>query len=85
MIEWSPYQSRGPLRVRETSCCGLFELCSEGGQYFVLRYADGRYEETGRGLHTQAREAWDRLVREHRCPRVRRQHRRATRPPPVPL
>jgi uncharacterized protein YutD len=36
-------------RVHEASCCGLFEWCSEGGQYFVLRHVDGRYEEARRG------------------------------------
>jgi hypothetical protein len=67
---WEPYRARGPLRVRETSCCGSYELCSEGGQYFVLRFVEGRHEEAGRGRYGEARQVWVRLVREHRCPRI---------------
>jgi hypothetical protein len=74
---WTPYRSRGPLRIRETSCCGVLEWCSEGGQYFVLRYTRPRgYEEAGRGRYGEARQVWDRLVREHWCPHIYRAHHR---------
>jgi hypothetical protein len=65
---WELYRSRGLLRVRETSCCGLYEWASEGGVFFVLRYVKGvGYQETGRGRYRDAREVWARLIAEHAC------------------
>lgn len=69
MRVWEPYIPRNPrLRVRETSCCCEYELCGEGGQYFVLRQtADGGYEETGRGLYPRAAKTFAELASRHRC------------------
>ncbi|SEN89850.1 hypothetical protein SAMN05660976_08560 [Nonomuraea pusilla] len=65
MIEWFPYIPRGSLRVRETSCCGEYEWCCEGGQYFVLRKDGPGHEETRRGTRAQIRELWDDLMLAH--------------------
>ncbi len=69
MYHWEPYIQRSPrLRVIRTSCCGEYELASEGGQYFVLRPADnGAHEETARGLYAHTVEVWKVLVSQHRC------------------
>ncbi|MEQ4723748.1 hypothetical protein [Nonomuraea sp. B19D2] len=65
---WEPYTSgRGAvLRVRDTSCCGVYDLASEGGQYLILR-KDGKegYEETARGVHANAVAAYIALVQKH--------------------
>lgn len=67
MIGWESHRPHTPrTRVTETSCCGIYEWCSEGGRYFVLRQGEGGYEETGRGLHADARPIWDSLVQGHR-------------------
>jgi hypothetical protein len=71
VTEWAPYFSRGPLRVRETSCCGIYEWASEGGQYFVLRRTGDDYEESGRGRYGEARPVWARLLSDHVCARSR--------------
>ncbi|MER7500415.1 hypothetical protein AB0L05_16075 [Nonomuraea pusilla] len=75
MPTWYPHQRRSPrpLRVREWSCCDEYQLCSEAGQYFILRRAaDGGYEETSRGIYTRTRAVWDELIaelaRSHRPP-----------------
>jgi hypothetical protein len=66
MHRWEPYIPRSPrLRVFATSCCGEYELASEGGQYFVLRHADDGYEETGRGVFADAAAAWLQLTDDH--------------------
>ncbi|MEV1005031.1 hypothetical protein [Nonomuraea sp. NPDC050202] len=73
---WTPYApSGGILRVRHTSCCGRYELASEGGQFFVLRQAEnGGYEETGRGrTHRSAVRTYVALVIEHRREHVTRE------------
>ncbi|MER7362675.1 hypothetical protein [Nonomuraea wenchangensis] len=74
-FKWTPYTtSGGTLRVRHTSCCGRYELASEGGQFFVLRQAEsGGYEETGRGrTHRGAVRTYVALVIEHRREHVAR-------------
>ncbi|MGP3959733.1 hypothetical protein ACTWPT_27350 [Nonomuraea sp. 3N208] len=69
MRKWEPYVPRCPRpRVRKTSCCCEYELCSEGGQYFVLRQtADGGYEETARGLYSHAEKVFAELASQHFC------------------
>ncbi|MFG6193390.1 hypothetical protein [Nonomuraea sp. JJY05] len=72
---WTPYAtSGGTLRVRHTSCCGRYELASEGGQFFVLRQAErGGYEETGRGrTYRGAVRTYVALVIEHRREHITR-------------
>lgn len=72
--KWRPYIPTGAqIRVAETSCCGEYEFCSEGGQYFILRNLAGEHEETARGVYADTRETWSELVAEHaaRCPRRR--------------
>lgn len=62
-IEWEPHRPRSTrVRVIETSCCGLYEWCGEGGQYYVLRRTADGHEEAGRGLYREAREVWTALV-----------------------
>lgn len=71
---WEPYlRPRGDhIRIKETSCCGVYEWASQGGQFFVLRaaYPEG-YEEAGRGCYKQAREVWVMLIadfkKRHKC------------------
>ncbi|GGP05438.1 hypothetical protein GCM10012278_24970 [Nonomuraea glycinis] len=71
---WEPYlRPRGDhIRIKETSCCGVYEWASQGGQFFVLRavYPEG-YEEAGRGCYKHAREVWVMLIagfeKRHRC------------------
>ncbi|MGI5268429.1 hypothetical protein ACQEUU_04705 [Nonomuraea sp. CA-218870] len=66
MQEWEPYVQYGMLlRMRETSCCGEYEWCCEGGLYFVRRNGDG-YETTPRSRYAQARPVWEGLIRNHR-------------------
>ncbi|TMR89126.1 hypothetical protein [Nonomuraea basaltis] len=71
MYRWGPYIPRCLRpRVCKTSCCGEFELASEGGQYLVLRpTGDGGYEETARGLYARAAQAYADLAFRHRCGR----------------
>lgn len=58
--------ARDRLRITETSCCGAYEWACQGGQFLILRAKDIKgFEETGRGLHKQARLVWDALVAEH--------------------
>ncbi|WP_433435392.1 hypothetical protein [Nonomuraea sp. CA-141351] len=66
-FKWMPYVSHGGiLRIGDTSCCGRYELASEGGQFFVLRHTDDGYEETGRGrAHPKVVEIYTALVIEH--------------------
>jgi hypothetical protein len=69
MYVWEPYVPYGPrpVRVVETSCCGEFEWCCEGGQFLILRHTEEHgYEETARGRHAPARSAWAALVAAHR-------------------
>lgn len=67
MSQWEPFVPRCPkVRVRETSCCGEFELCCEGGQYVVLRQTDNGYEETGRGSRVRTLAVWHELIARHR-------------------
>lgn len=69
MNEWEPYIPRGPqMRIAETSCCGEYELASEGGQYLVLRRTAGVYEETGRGRYVYATALYILLTSWHVCP-----------------
>ncbi|MGI5292736.1 hypothetical protein ACQEVF_56825 [Nonomuraea polychroma] len=66
---WERHEPTGSiLRVGHTSCCGAFELASEGGQYVVLRPTDepNVYEETGRGRYRTAVAAYITLVYRHR-------------------
>ncbi|MDP9848115.1 MULTISPECIES: hypothetical protein [Streptosporangium] len=66
--EWEPYTSHGAiLRVRHTSCCGRYELASEGGEFFVLRPADRRgHEQTSRGrAYRDVIQMYAALVRKH--------------------
>ncbi len=64
---WEPHVVYGRTRVLETSCCGEYEWCCEGGLYVVLRDdRNGGHQETGRGVHADARAVWDELVLEHR-------------------
>jgi hypothetical protein len=73
-FEWTPYApSGGILRIRHTSCCGRYELASEGGQVFVLRQAENGYEETGRGrTHCGAVRTYVAVVIKHRREHVTR-------------
>ena len=74
-FEWEPYESPGSgiLRVGHTSCCGLYELASLGGQFFVLRPSEENgYEETGRGVYRKAVAAYVALVKQHRRHHLRR-------------
>ena len=67
MTAWEPYMPRSAnLRVTETSCCGTYEWCSEGGQFLVLRYNGKCYEEAARGRYAEARLVWNKLVQGHR-------------------
>ncbi|WP_431915926.1 hypothetical protein [Nonomuraea jabiensis] len=67
MHRWGPHLPHCPrLRVVAVSCCDEYQLCSEGGQYFVLRRAGDGYEETGRGVHAKAVQVWNALVASHR-------------------
>ncbi|WP_285776734.1 hypothetical protein [Microtetraspora sp. NBRC 13810] len=50
----------------DTSCCGEYEWCCEGGQFLVLRRNGERYEETARGLYAKARPVWEHLIGGHR-------------------
>lgn len=75
-IAWEPYQGyrADHIRISETSCCGAYEWACQGGHFLILRYRGGRYEETGRGLHRQARAIWDQLLLAHvetHAPRAR--------------
>lgn len=65
---WEPHVPRAVTRVLQTSCCGEYEWCCEGGMYLVLRGdRDGGHQEAGRsGLYAAAREVWDELVLEHK-------------------
>ncbi|KAB8184296.1 hypothetical protein FH608_048295 [Nonomuraea phyllanthi] len=67
MCEWTRFTPRSVrLRVHATSCCGAYELASEGGQYFVLRPdGAGGQEETGRGLYAYAARVWADLAANH--------------------
>jgi hypothetical protein len=68
MYEWEPHAPRAPqLRIYATSCCGEYELASEGGEYFVLRPANDGYEETARGRFSRAAQLWNVLTSEHSC------------------
>ncbi|MEV6033546.1 hypothetical protein AB0L65_20495 [Nonomuraea sp. NPDC052116] len=73
-FKWEPYRTVGSiLRVSHTSCCGLYEWASEGGQFFVLRQTEeGGYEETGRGLYRQAMDVYIALAKAHRAEHLRR-------------
>jgi hypothetical protein len=67
---WETYTSSGAiLRVRHTSCCGAYELASEGGQSLVLRPdGNGGYQETGRGKDVKTVAAvYAALVTQHRA------------------
>ncbi|MET8000587.1 hypothetical protein [Nonomuraea glycinis] len=66
MEEWEPYIEYGTLRVRETSCCGEYEWCCEGGLFLVLRRNVDDYEATDRGHYAQVRPIWEALIRNHR-------------------
>ncbi|MGI5293032.1 hypothetical protein ACQEVF_58325 [Nonomuraea polychroma] len=79
-FEWEPYKPSGAkLRSSHTSCCGQYEWACEGGLFLVLRRSsNGRYEETGRGVHNQAIAVYIALVEQHN-----RDHRaRGERPEP---
>jgi hypothetical protein len=66
VITWEPFRAEGSrLRITETSCCGVYEWACQGGQYLVLRGAENGYEETGRGIHSQARQVWNQLAFQH--------------------
>ena len=68
MSEWEPHIPYGPFQVTETSCCGEYEWCSEGGKFLILRFNGEHYEETGRGRYLDARPVWEGLLkRHHRC------------------
>ncbi|MGI5286657.1 hypothetical protein ACQEVF_25415 [Nonomuraea polychroma] len=71
MPDWSPWHPRAArLRVHQTSCCGEYELAAEGGQYFVLRQAEGgSYVETARGAYAHAAQTYVDLTAQHRCRR----------------
>jgi hypothetical protein len=72
-FRWEPYRTVGSqLRVSHTSCCGLWEWASEGGQFFVLRHTGDRYEETGRGLYRQALDIYIALAEAHHAEHLRR-------------
>ncbi|MED7929393.1 hypothetical protein SMD20_34480 [Nonomuraea sp. LP-02] len=70
-FKWEPHVPRCPqLRIRHTSCCGEYELASEGGLYFVLRpTADGGHEATARRLFAEAVQVYVHLAFQHRCDR----------------
>ncbi|MGP3921408.1 hypothetical protein [Nonomuraea sp. 10N515B] len=68
------------MRVVATSCCGEYELCSEGGQYFVLRAAGDSHEETARGRFAQAAHVWEVLAAQHSCTEDEALRRRRWRP-----
>ncbi|TDD10459.1 hypothetical protein [Nonomuraea diastatica] len=61
MPAWEPHVPRAPRRIRvaEYSCCDAYQLCSEAGQYFILRQT-----ETG-GVCSHARQVWDELLAQH--------------------
>ncbi|MFG3440011.1 hypothetical protein ACGF0J_22410 [Nonomuraea sp. NPDC047897] len=63
-LEWAPFVRQDePYRIRATSCCGHFELASQGGQYLILRPAEGGgYDETARGTYSRTYVVWDTLV-----------------------
>ncbi|WP_143591292.1 hypothetical protein [Thermoactinospora rubra] len=66
-ILWEPYQPNGGvLRVRENSPYFEYEFCCEGGQYFLLRYANGRYFEAARGRYADTYELWRELAFKHK-------------------
>src|SRR5690606_19756409 len=75
---WKPYVQYGMLRVRETSCCGEYEWCCEGGLYVVPRRDGGTYEATPRSRCAGARAAWEALIRNRRHPSRRQQDGRLT-------
>ncbi|MEV5554941.1 hypothetical protein AB0L44_14935 [Nonomuraea wenchangensis] len=72
-LVWIPHVPRTATepRVRDTSCCGAFELGAEGGQYFVLKRTGDGYEETGRGTYAHASAIYTTLASQHRCSRQR--------------
>ncbi|SEN11422.1 hypothetical protein [Nonomuraea pusilla] len=71
--------ARDRIRIIETSCCGAYEWACQGGQFLILRAKDPEgFEETGRGLHKQARLIWDALIAEHE-----NEHRRKNMSPDV--
>ncbi|MBT2232781.1 hypothetical protein [Nonomuraea sp. NEAU-A123] len=71
-FRWVPYRTVGSqLRVSHTSCCGLWEWASEGGQFFVLRRTGDCYEETGRGLYRQALDIYIALAEAHHAEHLR--------------
>lgn len=73
-LRWEVYTPRGAvLRISCTSCCGAYELASEGGQSLVLRPdGDGGHEETARGLHRQALRVYIALAEAHGAEHLRR-------------
>ncbi|GAA1769800.1 hypothetical protein GCM10009734_92970 [Nonomuraea bangladeshensis] len=73
-LTWILYAPRTPAppKIRATSCCGEYELASEGGQYFVLRPAGDGHEETGRGTYAHAAALYTHLAEQHRCSFLRR-------------
>lgn len=62
---WIPYQRKDPVRISETSCCGVYEWASQGGVFFVLQRTGDGYLETARGRYRFARQEWIRLLDEH--------------------
>lgn len=73
-LRWEPYlrPRKDHIRVTETSCCGVYEWASQGGQFLILRAVkSGGYEEAGRGRYKDARELWLMLIavfkEEHVC------------------
>jgi hypothetical protein len=67
-VEWEPLQSfrAHTLRIKDTACCGAYELAAQGGQYIVLRpRRAGGYEETGRDNYQTTIAVWNLLVAEH--------------------
>ncbi|GGP02634.1 hypothetical protein LDL08_13120 [Nonomuraea glycinis] len=66
VVMWEPYQpGYGRLRVTETSCCGAFEWVCQGGLFVILRSMGNGDEETGRGVYSETRAVWDKLVFAH--------------------
>jgi hypothetical protein len=66
MHTWEPHIWQGTrLRIHDTSCCGEYQLASEGGEFFVRRQAGNEYEETARGRYGRAVTAWLDLSAEH--------------------
>lgn len=66
-MQWEPHTPRGGrVRVHETSCCGEYELASEAGVYFVLRWTGDGYEESERGLYAAVVAVWQELATNHR-------------------